>query len=158
MKGTNAPETLTGSLAALAGQTRRLMTRRLAQEPWVAEAGFRPPAFGILSWVERLQPVSQKQVSDRLGTDPSDLVATFDMLERGGFVTRSRDPRDRRRYSLTLTESGEEHLRRFRVIAAEVQADLLAPLDDDERATLQRLVERVLAHQLAGEAADGNET
>jgi DNA-binding MarR family transcriptional regulator len=157
MKGTNAPETLTGSLAALAGQTRRLMTRRLAQEPWVAEAGFRPPAFGILSWVERLQPVSQKQISDRLGTDPSDLVATFDMLERAGFVTRSRDPRDRRRYSLTLTESGEEQLRRFRVIAAEVQEELLAPLDDDERETLQRLVERVVEHQLHTGADEGNE-
>jgi DNA-binding MarR family transcriptional regulator len=149
MKRTNATElVLTSSLAALGGQIRRLMARRLAQEPWVAEAGFRPPAFGILSWVERLQPVSQKQVSDRLGIDPSDLVGVFDMLERAGFVSRSRDPKDRRRYSLTLTDSGDEQLRRFRVIAAEVQDELLAPLDDDERETLQRLVERVVEHQL----------
>jgi DNA-binding MarR family transcriptional regulator len=150
MKRTNAPDiALTSSLAALGGQTRRLMARRLAQEPWVAEAGFRPPAFGILSWVERLQPVSQKQVSDRLGSDPSDLVAVFDMLERAGFVSRSRDPKDRRRYSLTLTDSGHEQLCRFRLIAAEVQDELLAPLDDEERETLQRLVERVVEHQLS---------
>jgi DNA-binding MarR family transcriptional regulator len=150
MKRTSAPEmVLTNSLAALAGHTRRLVSRRLAQEPWVAEAGFRPPAFGILMWVEQLEPVCQKEISDRLGVDPSDLVAVFDMLERAGFVRRGRDPKDRRRYALTLTPSGEEQLRRFRVVAAEVQDELLAPLDDDERATFQRLVERVVEHQLS---------
>ena len=157
MKRTSGPEiALTNSLAALAGHMRRLMSRRLAQEPWVTEAGFRPPAFGVLMWVERLQPVCQKEISDRLGTDPSDLVAVFDMLERAGFVSRGRDPKDRRRYALTLTPSGEEQLGRFRVVAAEVQDELLAPLDDDDRATFQRLVERVVEHQLNREIADRN--
>jgi MarR family transcriptional regulator, lower aerobic nicotinate degradation pathway regulator len=150
MKRTRAPEiALTNSLTALAGHTRRLMARRLAKEQWVVEAGFRPPAFGILMWVEQLQPVSQKEISDRLGTDPSDLVTVFDMLERAGFVSRGRDPKDRRRYALTLTPAGEEQLRRFRLVAAQVQDELLAPLDPDERAMFQHFLERVLEHQLS---------
>ena len=139
---------LTSSLGALAGMTRRLFARRLAEEPWVAEAGLRPPSYGVLSWIDRLEPVSQKQISVRLGLDPSDLVSVVDTLERAGFVSRSRDPQDRRRYSLTLTPLGRKRLRRLHSVAAAVEDELLAPLDAAEREVFHRLVQRVVDHQL----------
>lgn len=138
---------LTSSLRGLAALTRRLFARRLAGEPWVAETGLRPPCHGVLTWIERLEPVSQKQISDRLGLDPSDLVPVVDILERAGFVSRSRDPQDRRRYSLTLTPLGRRRLRRLDTIAAEVEGELLAPLDAAERTALRQLVERILDHE-----------
>lgn len=148
----------TSSLRALGGLTRRLFSQRLAQEPWVAQAGLRPPAYGVLIWIERLEPVSQKQISDRIGVDPSDLVGVVDALDQAGLVSRIRDPQDRRRYSLTLTALGRKRLRRLDAVAADVEAELLAPLDPDERAMLQELVERVLDHQRnAGPPADEKE-
>lgn len=147
---TEAPTTpvgLVGLIGALGAAGRRLFARRLAQEEWVAQAGLRAPAYGVLLTIERLGPVSQKQISDQMGFDPSDLVGVIDILEREGFLTRARDPQDRRRYSLTLTALGRKRLRRFSTIAAEVEEELLAPLDDHERQTFRALVHRVLEHQ-----------
>lgn len=152
-----APERVTSLLGGLGSITRRLFSRRLAQEAWVAKAGLRPPSYGVLIWIERLEPVSQKQISDRLGVDPSDLVAVVDLLEGAGFVTRSRDPHDRRRYSLTLTPLGRKQLRRFDAIAAEVEDELLAPLDDEERQAFRRLVRRVIDHQMNEDGPGGEQ-
>ncbi len=143
---------LTISLAGLSGMLRRALSRRLAEEPWVAEANLRPPSFGVMIMIEQLQPVSQKQVSDRLGIDPSDLVGIFDLLERAGFISRGRDEKDRRRYALTLTPEGQARLGRFKVLAAEVQDELFACLDPEERDLLGRLVQRVIDQQLPAEA------
>ncbi|MGH8990325.1 MAG: MarR family winged helix-turn-helix transcriptional regulator [Acidimicrobiia bacterium] len=143
-------KTSTGSLPLALGRMsailRRELTRRLAAETWVAEAELRPPSFAVLSLIGRLQPVSQKQISDHLSADPSDLVATFDALERAGFISRDRDPDDRRRYSLALTAEGEARLERFREISEEIADVVFAPLDAGERDTLLRLVERVVDH------------
>ncbi len=147
---TEAPTTpvgLVGLIGALGAAGRRLFARRLAEEAWVAEAGLRAPAYGVLLTIERLGPVSQKQISDQMGLDPSDLVGVIDILEREAFLTRARDQQDRRRYSLTLTPLGRKRLSRFSAIAAEVEEELLAPLDDDERQAFRALVHRVLEHQ-----------
>ncbi len=145
------PVRLVALLGALGASGRKLFARRLGQEDWVATAGLRPPSYGVLMAIERLGPVSQKQISDQMGLDPSDLVPVVDILEGAGFLVRSRDPQDRRRYSLTLTPAGRKTLSRFDTVAAEVEEELLTPLDGEERATLRRLVERVLEHQRQAE-------
>ncbi|MGH9024396.1 MAG: MarR family winged helix-turn-helix transcriptional regulator [Acidimicrobiia bacterium] len=139
------------SIVQLSGMMRRLLSRRLAEEPWMAEAKLRPPSFAVMMVVQQRQPVSQKQVSDRLGIDPSDLVAIFDLLEQAGFIVRERDEKDRRRYALSLTELGKVRLRRFEELAAEVSQQLFAVLDPDELETLGRLVQRAVDEQLAVE-------
>jgi DNA-binding MarR family transcriptional regulator len=134
------------SVAGLAAISRRLFKERLAREPWVAEAGLRPPSYGVMSCVARLEPASQKQISDLMGVDPSDMVSAIDILERAGFVIRERDVDDRRRYSLSLTTSGRSALRRLDKIAAEVNAHLLAPLSAEDRAAFVSLVEQLMSH------------
>jgi DNA-binding MarR family transcriptional regulator len=46
------------------------------------------------------------ELSRRFNLDPSTLVPTVDALERKGYVVRGRDPNDRRRVPLTITEEG----------------------------------------------------
>ena len=145
-EATTGPVRLMALIGALGASGRRLFARRLASEDWVAEAGLRPPSYGVLMTIDRLGPVSQKQISDQMALDPSDLVGVIDVLEGAGFLVRSRDPEDRRRYSLTLTAAGRKTLQRFDAMAAEVEEELLAPLDAEERRTFRLLVERVLAH------------
>ena len=65
-------------------------------------------------------------------------------MRRNGWVSRVRDPDDRRRYQLTMTDSGLVVLARYDEVAAEAEADVLAVLDDDERATLSELVDRIV--------------
>jgi len=142
------PGHLASAIGGLAAIFRRRLGERLSHEQWVIDAGLRPHCYGALIWVDRLEPVSQKEISDKLNLDPSDMVAVVDILEQAGFAARQRDPEDRRRYSLTLTAAGRRALRRLNLVAADVQDEILAPLGARDRATFERLVQRILAHHL----------
>jgi DNA-binding MarR family transcriptional regulator len=82
-----------------------------------------------------------------MGLDPSGLVGAIDELERMGLVERRRDPADRRRYVLGLSDEGTATLRRGRRVVAESARELLAALDDDEVDTLVDLLARVAASE-----------
>lgn len=51
------------------------------------------------------------ELGHRFMLDPSTLVPVVDALERKGFVERGRDPNDRRRIPLSLTETGTEFIK-----------------------------------------------
>jgi MarR family transcriptional regulator, lower aerobic nicotinate degradation pathway regulator len=138
------PGELASAITTLSLISRRLFKERLSREPWAAAAGLRAPCYSVLTWINQLEPVSQKRVSDQIGFDPSDIVAVVDTLERAGWVARERDPQDRRRYSLGLTPAGRDALSRLDKIALEVQDAVLAPLDPAERATFERLIHVVI--------------
>jgi DNA-binding MarR family transcriptional regulator len=110
-----------------------------------AEA-LRFPHFAILACLEEFGPESQREVSERLRFDASDLVTFVDVLERSGFVLRRRDQRDRRRYALELTAAGRRALRRRDAEAERLNQELFAPLRPEEREQLRRLLLRALAH------------
>jgi DNA-binding MarR family transcriptional regulator len=80
------------------------------------------------------------------------MVSTIDELEAKGWVERRRHPTDRRAYALHITEAGRDTLTRARRLAAGTQNELLAPLDDAERAQLHDLLLRLVA--AAGAASD----
>jgi DNA-binding MarR family transcriptional regulator len=149
--------TLTHRLAAI---TRRAVGERMAHESWAHEAGFRPGCIGVLRVVAAREPVSQREVSEALLLDPSDLVTLVDILEAAGLVERRRDPADRRRYALEVTPRGQLAVVRLREINRETNEELLAPLDERERAQLAELIGRVVRHH-TGEpdpaAADARE-
>jgi DNA-binding MarR family transcriptional regulator len=130
----------------LANITRRKMGERMAREQWAIDAGFRPGCVGVLRTVAALEPVSQREVSERMVLDPSDLVSLVDILEEAGLVERRRNPADRRRHSLEITPAGRTAVRRLEAVGREVSEEVLAPLDEDERMVLAHLLERVVAH------------
>jgi len=142
------------AVAALGGISRRMLRHRIMNEPWAVDAGLRPPCLGVLAVIDQQEPVSQRQISDRLRLDPSDVVSVVDLLERVGFVSRGRSTDDRRRYALTLTTAGRRALRRLEALAEEAQHELLAPLDEADRATFERLVRQVVAHHAARAVED----
>jgi DNA-binding MarR family transcriptional regulator len=129
----------------LAREMHRQVHELMAGEQWASEAGFRPPCLGVLAVVERLQPVSQRVISDTLGLDASDVVGVLDVLEAAQMVQRRRDPADRRRHAVVLTELGETAARRFAAIRATATDRALANLDEDERRQLIDLLDRANA-------------
>lgn len=108
--------------------------------------GLRLPHLGVLCSLAEFGPSAQRDLSARLRIDASDLVSVLDDLERGGMVRRERDPRDRRRYAVTLTPAGRDRLARRLAVSRELDARLLAPLTDDERAQLHQLLVRAYAY------------
>jgi len=76
--------------------------------------------FGILMMLVHGGTQTLSELSRKLGADPSTLVPAVDALERKELILRQRDPDDRRRVPLSLTENGR---------ALTQQIDTLA--DDD---------------------------
>jgi DNA-binding MarR family transcriptional regulator len=129
----------------LAATVRREFSARMVDEEWAAAANLRPGCFGVLRVVTHADgPVSQREVAERTGIDPSDVVDLVDRLETAGYLVRRRDERDRRRYALELTAEGRRAVERFGAVARAVDDAVLQVLEPGERETLRELVERVV--------------
>jgi DNA-binding MarR family transcriptional regulator len=83
-------------------------------------------------------PTAQLTLGEQLRIDPATMVSSLESLERRGCVERSRDPRDRRRYVVALTDSG----RRILTLADErlhaLSETVFADLADADRGALHR--------------------
>ncbi len=77
--------------------------------------------YAALETIAAHAAASQRQIAAAAGYDPSDMVVILDRLEEAGLVTRTRDPRDRRRQSVRLTPAGRGTLRRCRSAAQAAQ-------------------------------------
>jgi DNA-binding MarR family transcriptional regulator len=133
------------SLFAVARELRRQVGELMAAEPWVADAGFRPPCMGVLSCVAAMGPVSQRRISDELGLDASDVVGVLDVLEAARLVERRRDPSDRRRHAVVLTPAGRKAAERLVAIRSAAVDRVLSGLGPDERRMLADLLDRAHA-------------
>lgn len=128
----------------LARELRRHIGELMADDQWSAKAGFRPPCMGALAVIAASQPVSQREISDRLGLDASDVVGVVDILESAGLVERRRDLEDRRRHAVVLTAQGERAAHHFEVLRVQAEARCLAALDPEERRQLAHLLGRAV--------------
>ena len=75
-----------------------------------------------------------------MGVAPSILVTLLNPLEAAGLVTRERDPADRRRHLVTLTDAGEQHLVSASRAQKEAEDALFASLDENQREQLRTLL------------------
>ena len=65
-------------------------------------------------------------------------------LEEMGYVERRRDPSDRRRHVVELTDEGRRALERAERAQETIGDELFAALNDEERSTLRSLLSRAL--------------
>jgi DNA-binding MarR family transcriptional regulator len=121
------------------------LARRVSAEMYPDET-LRVPHAAALACLSVRGPMSQRELSEALRLDPGDLVAVIDALEELGHVVRERDPQDRRRYSLQVTDAGRVALHERRNRGERLNEELFAPLAPHERLQLQKLILRVLAH------------
>lgn len=82
-------------------------------------------------------------IADHLGVVRSAVTPLVDRMEREGIVRRERSDADRRVWLVTLTDRGREIHEAEAAVYREVAAQMLTPLDEEERATLIGLIERV---------------
>ncbi|MFF8785733.1 MarR family winged helix-turn-helix transcriptional regulator [Streptomyces sp. NPDC015125] len=124
-------------LGRAAARGHRLVADALAGE------GMRMMHHAVLSAVEELGPVSQAELGRTLRIDPKDMVAIVNELQRDGLVTRSPDPRDRRKNAIEISADGRRRLRRTQQLGDEANAELTAGLTAAEREQLVVLLTRI---------------
>lgn len=115
----------------------------------LAELGLSGREVLVLSFVASHSGLSQQELSERLGLDPTIVVGLVDGLEQQGLLKRSKDPDDRRRNVLSLTTEGEKRRRHAAAAFAAMQEAFLAPLSERDRDGLRRMLVEVLTPRVA---------
>lgn len=110
-----------------------------------ASYGLHPMHFGMLNIIEVEEPISQRELSNRTGIDPSTMVGRMDVLYDQGLVERRRSAEDRRSYEIRLSPAGRKLLRELRKKAGEFGEDFFAPLTPSERKQLHALLTKLAA-------------
>lgn len=106
----------------------------------LAVAGGSRPVWLVLQAVTTSDARTQGDLATAVGVRHPTLTHHLDAMERAGLVTRTRDPGNRRVQRIAVTEAGETLFLRLRRAAAAFEGRLRAGLDDDDVATLRRLL------------------
>jgi DNA-binding MarR family transcriptional regulator len=98
----------------------------------------------LLSYLQHGAPALQQQLCEALWLDANNCVLLLNELEDMGYIERRRDPADRRRHVVELTDEGRAALERAERAQESIGDELLVALSDEERATLRSLLNRAL--------------
>src|ERR1700694_1495361 len=127
-------------LIALLMQINKALHRRTSEEL----LGMRLKAFLLLGYVRDRGAVSQQELETGLLMDANSVVLLLNETEAAGFSVRRRDPADRRRHMVELTDAGRVAVERAEKAREGIEDDVLSDLSPEERAALRKLLKRVL--------------
>ena len=107
-----------------------------------SEMGMSIRHYMTLHWLP--EPLPQAQLAESLCIDANNTVILLNELEDKGWVRRQRDPADRRRHVVAMTDAGRQaytHAQQSRDVVEDV---VLGPLSADERQSLHELLAKAL--------------
>jgi DNA-binding MarR family transcriptional regulator len=134
---------LMDDLGFLLSRTSGLVAR--SANAALASSGLRVRQYSVLTLVcDAPNGLSQRQLADILGLDPSQIVALIDELDAAGLVRRQPDPGDRRTRLVIATAAGKRRHRTAATRAAHGVGERLAMLEPDEQDALRQMLVRVV--------------
>ncbi|MER6948141.1 MarR family winged helix-turn-helix transcriptional regulator [Nonomuraea sp. NPDC000554] len=117
---------------------------RRAVDASTEPGGIRHRQVIALNLLSQRGAMSQQALGEMLGLDPSNVVGLLNELEERGLTIRRRDPADRRRHIVELSEGGETELKAAQARLTRVEGTILHALSPKERATLHELLLRAV--------------
>jgi len=127
-------------LIALLTQINKALHRRTTEEL----LGMRLKQFMTLGYVRDRGSVSQQELEAAMLIDANAVVLLLNELEAAGLSVRKRDPHDRRRHLVEITEAGKAAVARAEKAREGLEEEILVDLSPEERATLAKLLRRVM--------------
>ena len=118
---------------------------RRAAEVAAAPGDLRPRHVIALKLLSERGAMSQQTLGELLSLDPSNVVGLLNELEGRALTTRRRDPADRRRHIVEISQDGEAELTVATARIVTVEDEILQALTAGERATLYQLLARAAA-------------
>jgi MarR family transcriptional regulator, temperature-dependent positive regulator of motility len=129
----------TGSMNSLI-RLSRLVFRRASEDV----IGIRLKQLIALDYLREQGGSSQQQLGQTLMLDPNNCVILLNDLEEDGYVERRRDPSDRRRHIVEMTDAGTRALERAEEKLETLEDDVFGKLSAGERSTLRELMGKAL--------------
>lgn len=127
-------------VTVLVTQLSRLIYRRTPEEL----LGMRLKSFVMLAHLREHNAIPQQELGEMLCIDANNLVLLLNDLETAGFALRRRDPSDRRRHIVEITDDGGRALQRAERGIESVEDEVLASLSGPERLELRSLLAKAL--------------
>lgn len=136
-----------GRLGDYVGFRMRRVQNQLSADFVAATAhyGIRSGLFSSLALIEANPGISQQELSGTVGLDKSITVQIVDELEKRGWAKRERSKVDRRRHALTVLPDGTKTLDELFAIMVNVEAEVLAQLNAEERLVFDAALDRMYA-------------
>ncbi|WSA81829.1 MarR family transcriptional regulator [Streptomyces sp. NBC_01799] len=114
-------------------------------EDGIGKTGLRVRHYSVLQALADNGAMPQLALGSFLRIDPATMVTSLDDLERAGYAERTRDPKDRRRYAVDITDDGRKVLADLNRTLVDLDSEILADLSTTEQQSLH-----VLLGSLAG--------
>jgi DNA-binding MarR family transcriptional regulator len=105
--------------------------------------GLTQPQFAALAKLLEVGPCSQNQLGRLIYLDGATIKGVIDRLTARRFVTTERDPDDKRRRAIALSETGRRVAEDAVAVAAGITAATLAPLTPEEQRAAVRLLRKL---------------
>lgn len=136
-------------LVTVAGRSSQIphltrLNRRIAGLADPEKIGMTLKQLATLASLRDRGALPQQTLCDVLHTSQNTVVMWLNELEDAGFVTRIRDPEDRRKHNVAITPNGLAALERAEIEMRRLEDEALAALSADERAQLRKLVAKAL--------------
>ena len=100
--------------------------------------------YKLLLTLDETGPLGQQRLAELVGIDPRNAVPIVEASVAQGLLIREVDPTDRRRRVLELAPTGRQAAKKLRALSAEIEEELLRPLDPAARATLRQTLRALL--------------
>src|SRR6516225_10424241 len=98
----------------------------------------------VLAYLRDHPGVSQQKMTEELSMDSNTGVLVLNDLEDLEYAERRRDPADRRRHLVDITDAGVEALERAEMAQGSIEDEILGGLNASERAELRALLVKAL--------------
>ena|SRR5215467_432673 len=103
-----------------------------------------PEQYWLLRLLRRKGAMNIGELAEALGVTGSSVTTACKRMEKAGLITRERQSDDERMVRAMLTEQGHKRVEAWQQQRRELLSQLLDPLNQDEQAALQKLLEQIL--------------
>jgi DNA-binding MarR family transcriptional regulator len=103
--------------------------------------------LATLSYLRDYREPTQQQLTEGLCIDTNYCVMLLNDLEASGLVERRRDPTDRRRHIVTMTDQGRKALQSAEAAQQTLEDEILGALNAQERSELAHLLRKAIDGQ-----------
>lgn len=77
--------------------------------------------------------LTQRQLGEAMSSDPNTIASLLERMESSGFVERQAHEQDRRAYRIRLKPAGESKFEEIRILAMQLQREVLGALPTEKR-------------------------
>ena len=139
-KTASGPDVATSNTSSLLSRLGKKLSRSTPE----SELGMRLRHYWVMTFLEDHDGIAQHELGDAFMLDANNAVLLLNELETAGYIERRRNPEDRRRHLVFVTDDGRAAVSRAREAVSQSEDRVLAKLSDHEREKLRALLVKAL--------------